>query len=324
MRRSVVPLLVVLGLVLAACGPAAMPAKAPETASGEQFVIGLPPLTVTFDETGKPGVEGVPIEAIAQSLGVPIQLPAINPYYVEWMKNANIQHVELRQTGDGLALLVNGKLLPYLSYKDGSLEAAGELARMFGGPQGAQVADMIAKVAPIAKRLGLSVVLKFPTADGAAEIPLATDEVVMAPPATPDGPPSAVMQFEVKYDENGVPSIMGISAQDLAALGINAPMALDPLYIQLAQANNFQNMQLSSRPDGLHLYVNGVELPSIAWDSKMLTNAVDVYGQMNPGIPGNYLDVIKQLIPLLGKTDASVLVHLPVAPGAEVIPAKIQ
>jgi hypothetical protein len=324
MRRSLVPLLVVLGLVLAACGPAAMPANAPETASGEQFVVALPPLVVTFDESGKPGVEGVPIEGIAQAMGVPLTLPSINPYYVDWMKNANIQNVELRQTGDGLALLVNGMPLPYLSYKNGSLEAAGELARMFGGPQGAQVADMLAKVAPIAKRLGLSVVLKFPRQAGAAEIPLASEDVVMAPPATPDGPPSAVAQFEIKYDENGVPSIMGISAQDLAAMGINAPLALAPAYIQLAQANNIQNLELASKPDGLHIFVNGMELPSLAWDSKMLSNAVDVYGELNPGIPETYLGVVKQLIPILSKTDASVLIHLPVAPGAEVIPVKMQ
>jgi hypothetical protein len=312
-----------LGLLLAACGSAVIPANAPQTESGETVVVGLPPLVVTFDDAGKPGVEGVPIEAIASSLGMPIQLPALDPYYVNWMKQANIQHVELRQTGDGLALLVNGMMMPHLVWKDGSLQAAGEMARLVGGPQGAAIADMLQKLAPILQRLGLSVVLKFPPADGAEAIPLASDEVVMAPAATPDGPPSAVMNFEIKYDDQGVPSIMGISAQDLAALGINAPLALAPYAIQQAQANNIQNIELRSKGDGLYAYVNGVAMPNIAWDKEMLSNAVDVYGKMN-NISPTYLALIKQFLPMLSRTDVGVLVHLPPAPGAEPIPVKMQ
>jgi hypothetical protein len=312
-----------LGLLLAACGPAVIPANAPTTESGETFVVGLPPLVVTFDDAGKAGVEGVPIEAIASSVGMPIQLPALDPYYVNWMKQANIQHVELRQTGDGLALLVNGKLMPHLVWKDGELQAAGEMARLLGGPQGAAVAGMLQKLAPILQRLGLSVVVKFPTAEGAEAIPLASDEVAMAEPATPEGPASAVMQFEVKYDDQGVPSIMGISAQDLAALGINAPLALAPYAIQQAQANNIQNLEVRSKGDGLYAYVNGVQLPALAWDAEMLSNAVDVYGKMN-NISPTYLNLIKQFLPMLSKTDVAVMVHLPVAEGQTPIPVKMQ
>jgi hypothetical protein len=319
----VVPLLVVLGLLLAACGPAVIPANAPTLESGETFVVGLPPLVVTFDDAGKPGVEGVPIEAIASSLGMPVQLPALDPYYVNWMKNANIQHVELRQTGQGLALLVNGMMMPHLVWKNGELQAAGEMARLVGGPQGAAVADMLQKLAPILQRLGLSVVVKFPVAEGAEAIPMAGDDVVMAEPATPDGPPIAVAQFEVKYDDQGVPSIMGISAQDLAALGINAPLALAPAAIQQAQANNIQNLEVRSKGDGLYAYVNGVQLPALAWDEQMLSDAVDVYGRMN-NIPPTYLDVIKQFLPMLSRTDVAVMVHLPIAEGQEAIPAKMQ
>jgi len=312
-----------LGLLLAACGQAVIPANAPTPESGETFVVGLPPLVVTFDDAGKPGVEGVPIEAIAASLGMPIALPAIDPYYVNWMQQANIQHIELRQTGDGLALLVNGKMMPHLVWKNGSLAAAGEMARLVGGPQGAAVADMLQKLAPILQRLGLSVVVKFPVAEGQEAIPLASAEVANAEPATPEGAPSAVMAFEIKYDDQGVPSIMGISAQDLAALGINAPLALAPAAIQQAQANNIQNIEVRSKGDGLYAFVNGQALPNIAWDEGMLTNAIDVYANMN-AVPETYLNLIKQLLPLLAKTDLAVMVHLPVAPGAEAIPVKMQ
>lgn len=311
MRRSVVPLFVILGLLLAACGPAVLPSNAPTPESGETFVVGLPPLVVTFDDAGKPGVEGVPIEAIAASLGQTVALPSIDPYYVNWMQQANIQHIELRQTGDGLALLVNGKMMPHMVWKDGSLQAASEMARLVGGPQGAQIADMMQKLAPILQRLGLSIVVKFPAAEGAEAIPLAGDEVVMAEPATPDGPPMAVAQFEVKYDDQGVPSIMGISARDLEALlGHNGmALALAPSVIAQAQSSNIQNLELRSKGDGLYAYINGVAMPNIVWDKQMLSDAVDVYGKMN-NVPSSYVDLIKQYLPLLARTDLAVMIQI--------------
>ncbi len=90
------------------------------------------------------------------------------------------------------------------------------------------------------------------------------------------------------------------------------------------QANNVQAMQLSSRGDGLHLYVNGKPLPAIAWDNASLSNAVQVYEQMNPGVPKAYLDLIKTFVPMLGQTDMSIMVHFPVAAGQTPLPVKMQ
>jgi hypothetical protein len=110
----------------------------------------------------------------------------------------------------------------------------------------------------------------------------------------------------------------------LQALGVNANVALAPTVLQQMQANNVQSLQLSSRTDGIHLYVNGKPLPAIAWDSASLNNALEVYQQMNPGVPQQYLDLIKTFVPMLGKTDVSVLIHLPVAEGQTAIPATMQ
>ena len=67
MRRFVLVLLVLTGMVLASCGPAIMPAAAPQTADGETFVVALPRIVITFDDQGNPGVEGVPLEEIAEA-----------------------------------------------------------------------------------------------------------------------------------------------------------------------------------------------------------------------------------------------------------------
>ena len=163
------------------------------------------------------------------SLGVPLDLSQyrIDPFYPAWMKAANIQHIELRQTGDGIALLVNGALMPSLSFQDGSLQRIGEIAPLLG-QNGPAIGQLIEKFAPLVQRLGLSVALKFPKAGRRAGYSVRTgrhQDGRARSRAT--APPSAVAKFEVKYDDQGVPSILGISARDLQALGINANVALD-------------------------------------------------------------------------------------------------
>ena len=239
------------------------------------------------------------------------------------MKAANIQHVELRQTGDGIALLVNGALMPSLSFQDGSLQRISDVAPLLG-QNGPAIGQLIQKFAPLVQRLGLSVALKFPKADGAEEIAYVPADIKVAQLKPVTDPASAVAKFEVKYDDQGVPSVLGISARDLQALGVNANVALDPGVTAQLQANNVQHIQLSSRSNGLYLYVNGNPLPAIAWDKDALTNAVGVYEQMNPGVPKQYLDLIKTFVPMLGQTDVSVMVHFPAAAGAQEIPAKMQ
>ncbi len=171
MRRFVLVVLVLAGMLLASCGPAMMPAAAPQTESGETFVVALPRIVITFDEQGNPGVEGVALEEIARSLGVPLDLGQyrIDPFYPAWMKAANIQHIELRQTGDGIALLVNGALMPSLSFQDGSLQRMSDIAPLLG-QNGPAIGQLMEKFAPLVQRLGLSDRVEVPGAGrGAAD-----------------------------------------------------------------------------------------------------------------------------------------------------------
>ena len=323
MRRVIVALTIV-GLLMAGCGPAIMPAAAPETADGEQFVIALPRIVVAYGEDGTPSLEGLDVQTLAKSVGMNLDLSAyrMDPTYINWMKVANVQHVEMRQTGTGLAIMVNGKLMPHVAWQDGSLESAGGFVKMLG-PQYEQMGGLVEKLAPIVKRLGLSMVVKFPMVEGTEAVALASDDVVMATPVPADGPASAVMQFEIKYDDQGVPSIMGISARDLANAGINAPLALAPYYIQTAQANNVQYLQLRSKGDGLYLYLNGMPLPGISWDQVMLQNTLEAAQRMYAHMPIDW-NIVNQLVPLLSNTDVSILIHLPRAASVEAIPVKMQ
>jgi hypothetical protein len=317
--------LMVALLIVSACGsPAMMPATRAETESGETFLIALPRVVLTADEGGAIGVEGLPLAA----LGLNTALGQLDPALVKQMQAAGIQHLELRDSGDGLAIMVNGKRLPGVQWGPEGIQKLGDVLYLLGpqlGLQGEALQQILTKLAPIIQRLGLSVAIKFPAAAGAAEMPFATDEVALAAPKPIEVDPSTVAKFEVKYDDQGVPSIMGVSARDIAALTGNSslPLALSPDVIARAQAANIQNMQVTTGPTGITLYLNGNPVPKLVWDEGMVGNIIDVVSQANPNL-AVYNGTLKQLAPVLTNTAVSVLLHFPLAEGAEALPVKMQ
>ena len=316
MRKTVLVLLTIAGLILAGCGPAVMPQNA-QTDSGEQFVVALPQMVIDFDAAGNPSIMGMNLIDAGKMVGQDLSGLGLSNVYVtpeikliDSLMAANVQNIELRQTGDGVAILVNGKPLPHVAWTDASLSQATDLAAMFN----VQGLDLIKKVLPIVRRLGVNVVLRLPAAAGAEVIPLTDPNVPIPAPKPDDAPDSVVAKMEVKYDGQGVPSIMGISARDLQAMGLNMPLALAPSVIESLKANNVQSMELASKPDGIFVYANGVALPNLSWDNTMLLNAADLYGQMNPTSP--YVAAIKQFLPAINNLNIDLKLHFPLAEGA--------
>jgi sulfur carrier protein ThiS len=244
------------------------------------------------------------------------------------MKAANVQHVELRHTGDGLVLLVNGMPMPSISWDDESLKATGDLLAVFGpglGLQGEAMQQLLTQLAPIVQRMGISVAIKFPAAADAPVVEFAGDDVALAPVAAAAASPSAIAKFEVKYDDQGVPSIMGVSARDIARLTgqSNLALALDPNIVANAKANNLQTLQLTTAADGLSVSLNGQTLPKIAWDEGRIGNVIDLLTQLNPALAPS-APIIKQLAPMLTNTNVGIMLHFPLAEGAEPIQVKMQ
>jgi sulfur carrier protein ThiS len=319
MRKSVWSLLFIITLLLAACGPAVRPTTDGQTPSGEVFLLALPRLVVDFDRDGNPSMLGLTLSDITGLIGVDSSQLQLNKLYVDWMTTANVQHIEMRHTGDGLALVVNGQPLPRLAWDDASLQQASELALLFDVP--ADKVNIVKELLPMIRRLGLDVVLTFPLRPGAKPIPLADPAIATAKVKPEEAPSMPIIKFEIKYDQQGVPAILGVSAQDLAALGFNAPLALRMDYVRALQTHNIQYVELRINSGGLHVYVNGSPLPNLVWDSVMLTNSANLYVQMNPTSP--YIAMVKQVVPTLNTMDIAILVHFPLAAGAQPIPAKI-
>jgi hypothetical protein len=305
-----VPLVIICVLLLTACGQAAQPTTGPETPSGEVFMIALPRIVVDVDSEGVPSILGIKPSDIGMSIQFPKQ-------YVDLLTAGNVQHIEIRLVGHGVVLLANAKPLPHLKWSDESLADAVDLAAVFNVPNTA----LLKKLVPIVRRLGLDIVLRFPRAAGVQEIPFAdpAEVIKIAPQPTTEGP-SVIAKFEIRYDERGVPGILGLTAEDLAALGIRAPGVLDPAMIKAFQAGNVQHIELRTRTDGLYIYVNDKVLPNLVWDSTFLANAVELYAQLYPTAP--YTELVKTVLPGLDRADIDVLIHFPLAAGAEPIPAQ--
>ena len=315
MRKTVLVLLTIAGLILAGCGPAVIPQNT-QTESGEQFVLALPQLVVDFDAAGNPSIMGMDLAAAGKMIGQDLSGLSLNNIYiapgiklVDSLMAANVQTIELRQTGDGVAVLVNGKPLPHIAWTDESLQQMTDVAAMFN----VQGLDLLKKVLPIVRRLGVNVVLRLPPAPGAEVIPLTDPNIPLPTPQADDGPDSVVAHMEVKYDGQGVPSILGISARDLQTMGLNLPLALAPSVIQALQANNIKTMELRSKPDGIFVYANDVALPNLSWDNTMLMNAAELYGQMNPTSP--YVAAVKQFVPAINNVNIALKLHFPTADG---------
>ncbi len=342
MRKSLVALFVLLivSLVVTSCGPAVKSA-ATTTEGGEVFNVALPRIIIDLDKNGVPSIEGISTTDLA-SLGVNFS-QRVDPFYVNWMTNANIQHVEVRQAGNGLLLLVNGELMPFLGWSDQSLQQASMTAQVLTvlfsqTVAGQQVAftpntaqsytssiGLIGKFLPIVRRLGLDLVVRFPRQAGAQEIALSDPTKMADPKPVASGQPASyVVQFEMKYDKNGMPAVLGITPAELLSYGISlGPTNLSPDAVKTLQRYNVQNIELRGKEDGLYVYVNGVALPNIAWDNSMIANVAQVYGQMNDQTIPLVQNIATKIIPQANKADLAVLIHLPVGQGQAVIPAKI-
>jgi hypothetical protein len=315
MRKPLWLVLLIVTLLVASCGPAVQPSGNPQTKSGEVFVIALPRIVVDVDQQGNLSIGSLALADLATLLG---QNPAafkIDKSYVDRVLAAGIQNVELRQTGDRLAPFVNAKPLPYIAWTDESLQQAADLAGIFN----VSGTNLLRQGLPILRRLGLDVAVRFPRGSS-AEIPLADLTTTSSGSATNE-PASVVAHFEIKYDNQGIPAILGISAADLAALGLSLPLGLEPSLIQKLQAQNIQNIELNVKSSGLTIYANGNPLPGLAWDPATLANAVDLYSGMEQTSP--YPQLLKMAMPIISNPDVAILVHFPLAAGAQPIPAKM-
>jgi hypothetical protein len=315
MKKRLWVVVLIAALLLASCGPATVPTTSPETASGQVFMIALPRIVVDYGADGNPSkVVGIDVS------NLPFQFDALklSPALVDQFTSTNVQTLEMAFVGHGVVVYVNSKPMPYVYWDDASLDRALTLA----GALGLQNSNVYKQLIPMLTRFGADLVLRFPLQPGATEIPLTKPGEAAQLTVTPTTePPSVIVTFEIVYDQTGNPGILGITAADLAALGLPLPVGLPTSTIISLQAANIQSLEFKSGPPGLYMYANNEVLPNLSWDSALLKNLAELIIQLFPNSP--YKEVVALTVPNLDRLDIDILVHFPVAPGAEPIPAQM-
>ncbi|MFQ5593661.1 MAG: hypothetical protein ACE5HA_05895 [Anaerolineae bacterium] len=312
-----------LALLITACSPQATEGEVPEATlniidTAASFIpeLDLPTLEIAYDQQGVPSVFGIKTTDVYRFTGIDLSFLQLPEVYVDWFTRSDLQHFELEHTKNGLFLYANGQLLPSVGWNAESLENGAALANMLG----VQNASVLQRLVPVLERLGLDIVLRFPVAPGNDPIKLHVQD--MEPPALPDvEQPSAVVHLVVEYREDGLPSIMGLTSRDIAALtGTDLRFAeLRDFHMSYLKSMNLQNIEIETHADGLRIFVNGMELPRLAYSPEQLDALVSLYGQMYPGYqpsPAFLYDVLM----MVQQADVDLVVQFPLAAEASRIP----
>lgn len=316
-RTPWIPLLLLAALLAGCTGTAVKTVETPRLPTGDIFQIALPRIIIDVDAEGTPRI-GAINPAVLGFFGINPDTLRVPRETVALMTQANIQHLEVASVGDRIVLVANGKLLPHLGWNAGSLARLMAVLEVFQ----VQNARLIRTVAEPITRLGLDVVVRFPVAPGTATIPLADQSIIYKLSLTPyTDPPSLVTKFEVRFDQQGQPSILGLKASDLTGPQAAAIQILQADTLDKLRKGNIQHLELRTKPDGAYIYVNNEVLPMLLWDSTLLANLVELLGKLVPDMA--LMPLIQELAPYADRADIDILLHFPLAPDAEAIPAQM-
>lgn len=326
LAKRVTYLLPVLAIALTACA-GATPSKVADKNS--DFYLALPRVVVDIDKDGKPSIAGVTPDMVKSlSMGnLDLTQFTVPSDYLAWLGSTNTQHVELAFNGDGMFIYANGKQLPYVALSDESVSnlgsVAGTVTSIFApGYEGYM--PLVERFLPLARRLGLNLVIRMPRAEGTAEIPLRDPSAADAPAnlAPPENSPVQV-RIVVTYDDQGVPSIAGISADDLQAMtGYDMTMLkLDPNFVAQLRQKGVQHIAMKSMGDGLALVVNDKPLPTFVCNEDCLKNTASLISNLNTYAGMEQInELVTRFGPELRSVNAELALRFPMAPGSQRLP----
>lgn len=317
--------LLLLAFVLVSCGDE--PTDVAEQEGG--FLLALPRINIDVDAEGVPSVAGIsPATLERLSMGMlDLEQFRLPQNYVDWFTAANVQHMEVVKSNDGLYVFINGTPMPYLAWDDGG-EALGTAADLAANLD--QLNPYMAKVLklliPFIQRTGIDVGMTFPMQPGADEIAMRDSDMPLRSPTGEPGENLAVVRVHVNYDDEGVPSVLSISSKDIEdALGYSLRQAqLEPEFVDKMQDAGIQHITMRMTPDGLVLYSNDSQLPYLAWSEEKLQNSAllvdDMVALYNQPEWDAVSEAVNLMLPLLDNVDGEFVLLFPVPAGVESIP----
>ncbi len=327
--KRLISLVPVMALVLSACANN----RATEVGDpNSDFYLALPRIEISIDKDGNPALANIDLKTVEALTGNTVDLSQyrLDPAYVSWLTSAGVQHIEIVHKGDGLFLFENNKPLPHIGWNGESIASVGDTVSGLGSKMGmmdANQAKLIKQLMPFLRRLGVDIAVKFPVADGAAPLALRDAGGKIDSKASAASNPIIQTKLVVNYDANGVPSVAGLSAADLAAIPGMEAMAglnLDPSMIKNMTDLGIQHISLKTDKDGVLIALNDKQLPSIVWTDEYLANGAELFTALNtyPEL-AQVNALVKELLPKIKDANIELALRFPLSPGAQALPSPL-
>ncbi len=310
-------------LVLTGCGARAGAGETAAAAADAPLVLDLPNLTIDYDADGNPSLGGAPLSSFGSLL--PASLTSqltFDKGIMDMLAAANIQHVQITTAPDGLIILVNGEPIPSVRWDADKLANLADLVETLGPDAPAALKSVL----PVITNLGAGIALRFPVAQGAEMIPMqvagdasaaataqAAQEAFMAEVGA-----APVIRIPVVYDADGGYTVQGITDAEWQAL-TGAPfgsMRLQPDQIASAAAAGITGATVRTDAEGIHVALNGKELPVLGWGEGELSHALKLAAGAGlldqPGMDAAALgSVVDALLPVIQSSNVEINVTFP-------------
>ncbi len=318
-------LILVAAIVLAGCAPRAGGGQTASTAGADQLSVDLPALVIDFDSEGHPSIGNVPLAQLGSMVpGGMLDNLALPASTIQFLTDSNIQHIQVANQPNGLLVLVNGEPIPFVKWDGDKLVATADLLSQLG--VGTTVLD---KVLPLIAHIGIGVIARFPVATGNAAIATYIEgggpAAAAAKKAQADflanvGTPPTV-NLPVMYSVDGswrVGDLTDTEWTNLTGLPWSS-LRLKPEAINALMAAHISDLIISTDTSGIHIAINGKQLPYIGWADGELNHALDLAGQMgvwktlsDQGMNmGQIVSTVQQLLPVVQASQTTINVHFP-------------
>jgi hypothetical protein len=320
-----VTLLAVTVFTLAGCAPRATGGETARLPGADLLAVDLPAIVIDFDSNGQPSVGNIPLSQIGGMIAPGIlDAVVLDAEMVAFMSESNIQHIQLDNAPSGILILVNGQPIPSIKWDGEILSATGETMSQLG-----MGVPALEKLLPLVNYLGLGVIVRFPVSEDVAVIPTYIES-----------PPSAVAAREAQeeflatvgesapriilpviYDADGgwrVGDLTDAEWTSLTGLPWNA-LRLQPSIIEGLIDANINEIAINTDAAGIHIGINGRQLPYIGWADGEINHVIDLAGQMglwntladNGMNMGEIVSMVQQLLPVVQTAETSINVSFP-------------
>lgn len=319
-RLTVLLSVLLVGLLaLTACAPRATGGAAAMRSGEAEMVVDLPALVLDVQNDGSISVGGMSLAELGVMAGTDLSTLSIPANLVQQMAAANIQHIQIDNTEEGLLILVNGKAIPTLAWDGQTLVTTSEVLGQIGVPAVAA----LQKLLPLITNVGLGVILRMPVAEGTAVLPYvdpdksAAERAMAAQQeflAAVQVPPT--FQVVVDYAEDGSWQVGGISQDVWAGLAPQLGSTFDQLGTTMRQLSGLgiDEISLETNADGFFILINGNRLPYVSWKDGRINNVLDLAvqsGLLAGTVPDELIQQIETLLPAVMASNVSLKFDLP-------------